>query len=416
MTVINNIEIDHIEYHPNDIKDAVRNNAPLDDTLHVVMVVSNPCLFARRYILAKEFMQRMEREESRVALYTVELIYPGQRFLLTKSGHPRHLQLRAPVPLWHKENMVNQAFRRLLPPDWKAAAWIDADVEFDHPHWVNDTLCILNGTKDVVQLFSHCVDMGMRGEAMRVFNGWGFQYTKGLPYTINVDNYWHPGYAWACTRTAYEKMGGLFELGILGSGDNLMAMSFLQKASSVLNDRYDADYVNAVLAFQQRVRGLRIGYVPGVIRHYYHGTKANRRYGDRFKILIEHGYSPARHVTFDQEGVLVPTDAFPSAMGTDIMSYFRERDEDDMYRSAVAGAGPTPPEFVVRGGLGAFFRELANTDCVSVASQDDDATFPVPSAEFMSQVLGHIDVGARLCIVLYALVWAYFQSQMYYVH
>ena len=27
-------------------------------------------------------------------------------------------------------------------------------------------------------------------------------------------NYWHPGYAWACTRKAYEKMGGLYELSV----------------------------------------------------------------------------------------------------------------------------------------------------------------------------------------------------------
>ena len=59
MTVINNIEIDTIEYKPNEIKEAIINNNPIESKLHVIIVVSNPCLYARRYILAKEFIKRM---------------------------------------------------------------------------------------------------------------------------------------------------------------------------------------------------------------------------------------------------------------------------------------------------------------------------------------------------------------------
>ena len=60
MTVINNIEIDNIEYKPNEIREAIINNDPIEQKLHVIIVVSNPCLYARRYILAREFIKRME--------------------------------------------------------------------------------------------------------------------------------------------------------------------------------------------------------------------------------------------------------------------------------------------------------------------------------------------------------------------
>ena len=64
MTVINNIEIDTIEYKPNEIREAILNNDPIDSTLHVIIVVSNPCLYARRYVLAKEFIKRMDMDEN----------------------------------------------------------------------------------------------------------------------------------------------------------------------------------------------------------------------------------------------------------------------------------------------------------------------------------------------------------------
>ena len=333
MTVINDIEIDDIHYNKNETKEAIVNNDPIDDKLHVVIVVSNPCLFARRYILTREFIQRMEIEEPNVSLYVVELAYGKQRFIITDKKNSRHLQLRCETPLWHKENMVNLGIRALLPSNWKAVAWIDADIEFENPTWALDTLKILNGSKDVVQLFSHCVDMGPSGDAMKIFTSWGYQYTKEMQYSSNALNYWHPGYGWACTRKAYEKMGGLYDKGILGSGDNIMALSFLKKGVEfALNKDNTQNYKDTVNEYQVRVKNMRFGYVPGVIRHYYHGSKASRKYGERWKILVAHRYCPSVHTKYDSNGLLVPTAECPSKMLEEIYSYFAERDEDDIYK------------------------------------------------------------------------------------
>ncbi len=75
MTVINNIEIDVIDFKRNEIKDAIKNNDPIEDKLHVIIVVSNPCLYAKRYLLANQFIKRIEEEEENVNLYIVELAY-----------------------------------------------------------------------------------------------------------------------------------------------------------------------------------------------------------------------------------------------------------------------------------------------------------------------------------------------------
>ena len=60
MTIINNIEIDNIRYERNEIKNAIVNNEPIEPKLNVIIVVSNPCLYAKRYILAREFIKRIE--------------------------------------------------------------------------------------------------------------------------------------------------------------------------------------------------------------------------------------------------------------------------------------------------------------------------------------------------------------------
>ena len=329
MTIINGIEIDYITYNKNEMKDAIKNNEPIENKLHVVAVISNPCLFARRYILLKEFVNRLEIEESNIILYIVELCYGDQKFLVTDSNNKRHLQLRTKTPIWHKENMINLAVKKLLPSSWKAFAWIDADIEFESTTWALDTLKILNGCRDIVQIFSHACDMNREGQSMNVFNSAGYQFTKGLQFNSKHPNLWHPGFAWAITRKAYEKIGGLYEKGILGSGDNIIMLSLIGKGSKSVNMESTDGYVNSILDFENISKTLRFGYVPGVIRHHYHGSKINRRYHERWAILSSNGYDPEIHITKDKKGIIIPTAEFPDKMKTEIFEYFLERKEDE---------------------------------------------------------------------------------------
>jgi len=328
MTIINGIEIDFITYSENIIKNAIINNDPIENKLHVVIVISNPCLFARRYILLKEFVKRFEMQETDIELYLVELAYGDQKFIVTHNKNKKHLQLRTDTPLWHKENMINLGVKQLLPKSWKAMAWIDADLEFENQSWAKDTLKVLNGTKDIVQLFSQCLDLDKYKQIMKIHTSAGYQFIKQNQYGTGL-NHWHPGYAWAITRKAYEKMGGLYELGILGSGDNIMMHCLLGNGHNVLNPENSDDYKNTVLLYQEKVKTLRFGYVPGVIRHYYHGSKKNRFYQERWKILVDHNYEPTRDITKDKNGVIVPTKYFGDGLKCDIYTYFASRNEDE---------------------------------------------------------------------------------------
>lgn len=330
MTVYEDIEIEYLDYKLNDIKKAVANNSPIEEKLNIIVVISNPCLYKRRYVLFHEFIERLEEEEN-VRIFVVELAYGEQSFAVTDALNPQHLQLRTHTsPIWHKENMINLAVTKLLPKDWRAFAWIDADIEFESTTWALDTLKILNGSRDVVQLFSHCVDMDKSGKrTLNIFHSFGYSFCRQKPYKkIGGQDYWHPGYAWAMTRRAYEKLGGLYDVAILGSADNIMSLCFIGKCEYMTNEKYSAEYNKSMFDYQKRAKSLRLGYVPGVICHHYHGSKKNRRYTERWQILIKHQFSPNAHL-LREDGLIIPSIEFSDKFARDIVNYFEERREDD---------------------------------------------------------------------------------------
>ncbi len=333
MTVINGIEIDNIRIIRNKVKESIINNDPIEEKLHVIIVISNPCLYARRYILAREFIKRMEMEDD-VILYVVELIYPNQEFIVTDKLNKNHLQIKTKIPIWHKENMINLGVKNLLPKEWKAFAWVDADIEFESPTWAKDTLKLLNGSYDILQVWSHCADLDKNDNAMQVFNSAGYQYVKETnEYNKSKGiNYWHPGFAWACTRKAYEKMGGLYEVSILGSGDNIMMLSLLSNGVKALNEKTTNGYRTSVKEYEQKVKNLRFGYVPGLIRHYFHGSKKNRKYSERWQILVDHKFDPFTDLTYDETGILIPSKTCSKDLLMDILTYFSERNEDEGFK------------------------------------------------------------------------------------
>jgi hypothetical protein len=117
---------------------ASQNPIPKYDLNHfaVITIVFNPIKYKSRYELYHKFDEHMTR--SGVTLLTVECIFenaeqlglPKQKFEITRSNDPRHLQINAPSVLWLKENLINIAVKR-LPLYIEYVAWLDADIEFD---------------------------------------------------------------------------------------------------------------------------------------------------------------------------------------------------------------------------------------------------------------------------------------------
>jgi hypothetical protein len=171
--------------------------------------------------------------------------------------------------------------------------------------------------------------MDKNQDAMKIFQGYGFQWNKRRSFSLEGLNYWHPGFAWAITRKAYERIGGLYDYGILGSGDFNMCMSYIGKGSNSINNKNSKNYMKTILDFQEKAKNLRIGYTPGIIRHYFHGSKKNRKYTERWIILVNHQFDPFKHIIKNKDGIYVPTSECPVQLLKDITIYFSQRNEDE---------------------------------------------------------------------------------------
>ena len=319
-----------IKSNNNLIIESLRGNKMISDTLHVITVISNICEFKRRWELMRDFILRLENYPN-VQLYVVEMAYGNQDFHITLPNNPRHLQLRTKYALWHKENMINLAIKKLIPEDWKAVAWIDGDVEFENPNWVIDSLKILNNF-DIIQLFTTCFDLDENQKPMKIFQSFGYKYAHGEEFIVKNNqgpNYWHPGYAWACTRNFYDKIGFIYDKGILGSGDYVVAQALLGNLGC--KNAKMPGYVMDIKNYVDKFVDFKVGYIPTNIIHYFHGSKANRKYTERIQILLKYNYDPNFHVYYDEQGILVPTNYLCDDFLQDINKYFFERNEDEFY-------------------------------------------------------------------------------------
>ena len=180
----------------------------------------------------------------------------------------------------------------------------------------------------MLQLFSLCNDLNKENETMNTYHSFCYNYVhnKKLYGPKQYSNrYSHPGFAWAMTGKCYEKIGGLYEVSILGSGDFNIALALLNK--NPLHCKMTKEYKERLNKFISNVKNLRIGYCPTTIRHLFHGSKINRGYVDRHLILVKHKHNPYNHLIKNKDGLLFFSKNTPNEFKQDIKSYFESRKE-----------------------------------------------------------------------------------------
>ncbi len=304
-----------------------------DSTLHVVAVISNPVRFHSRYRLFKAFEAEMLATPN-VKLHVVEIAQGDHHFEVTSADNPSHLQLRTSEELWTKESMINRGVRHLLPRDWKYLCWADADISFHNKNWARDTISQLQRWH-VVQPWGQCIDLGPKGDIVQMHTSFAKAVHGGEPIRLNVgDNYYkfaHMGYSTACTRQFYEEVDGLIDWGILGSGDAHMSYAMINHVDSSINGDAHDNYKKLAREWQHRafrVTNGHMGVIHGFITHHWHGRKKDRRYKDRWKILVEHKFDPINDLRRDHQG-LYKLIGKPQ-LQEDIRHYFSARLEDSI--------------------------------------------------------------------------------------
>lgn len=319
-------------------KKDIHKDIPLeeDDILYIVISVFSPYGRDIRTKLAQDFIHRIEKLQSDgepVQICVVELLYKEQTNFLKVLNSKFHLQIQYKhnIYLFNKENLINVGIQKILPSNWKWMAWIDADIEITDPYWVRKTLQLFkSGQYDILQLFSICRYLSSENIPSEYF----YSSIRLLhsPNLLKDKKYRHPGFAWACSRKAYEKMNGLFEYAIVGGGDFIMESCFTNRFY-LIEKKFEKNqyFLNEIKQFYEKVNGFSIYYLNTIIQHHYHGERKDRMYVDRNQILLKYQFNPKKDMIrpFENLGfhILVPTIEFYELIESQIDAYFQSRKE-----------------------------------------------------------------------------------------
>lgn len=223
--------------------------------------------------------------------------------------------------MFQKERLLN-IIEKAVPDHHRMLAWIDADVMFMSPRWIDDTVEILS-RYEVAQLF--------RFAHLTKRNGMIERAWRGAAAVVNADpNHGHTGFAWAARRELW-KNGGLYDGNISGSGDVFMAAAFLgcdlrkDYASTCDASNIQGHYWKWRQGIVAWITGWA-SYVDGTVVHEWHGDWSSRGYAERREAVI--GFNPERHLKVLDSGIYAFNDSAPKSLTRFMRSYFLRRKED----------------------------------------------------------------------------------------
>lgn len=287
----------------------------------------------------------------------------------------KHIRIKLKDILWSKENLINIAFKS-LPSDWKYGAWIDRDTFFTNHNWAQETIEKLK-TCDIMQPWGECIflekdysiDSGIYDKHVENFyksineriSCNSFCKTAVL-FNINLQNkekklpryndrnlikteipsyikkltkvpftaLGHVGHAWAINRKFYEKIGKIYDFGITGESDNVIAKSIVNDFDDGIMNFYKRElpnYMQTIINYSKNFENVKVGYLNNLILHYYHGKIKNRFYLERQDILLNAKFDPEKHLKYNENGILEYTEEGKS-IETSMKKYFFFRKED----------------------------------------------------------------------------------------
>ena len=332
-------------------------------------------------------------------LWTVELAFAEAPFELDATDADVLLRRRtgAANVMWQKERLLNLAITS-LPSTCTKVAWIDTELLFANQHWVREAAELLDSVK-VVQLFDRVIPLerGIRyvPTSARITEGIILQRRHIRHYSLasvmagvnagdsagfaalNKRGVGKQGYAWAARREVIVAIGGLYDAGIVGGGDTLIAHAMFgnfqgslwnrkravprfysrfaekssvdypdtekplpanssydqamqragnEQSSNVLNTSATRHYDRWAKKCFNEVAG-EVGFVRGAILHLWHGTQQNRQYESRFQTLRTAKFDPNADVRVNPATGIWEWSSDKPRMHDEVKEYFVTRDE-----------------------------------------------------------------------------------------
>lgn len=271
----------------------------------------------------RENLRRFCEATKDLPVYGVEAQLPGHPMQTT--GMPGWQQITATQMqvMMQKERMLNLA-ETMVPAEYDALAWVDADILYDNEDWFVATARALD-IHPVVQPFTRARWLARDGSTIDERPGIASQPDQ-LDRCLA-----HPGFAMAARRALWTQgRGGLYEDLVVGNGDvgfAAAALNLEQAAHIGMNPQLKAHYDAWSMPVRKWLKRRPMGFVPGTASHLWHGDIKDRRYVERNEVLIK-TLDPAKHLTRGDNGLMTWTADAPFGLRYAIRSHFANRRED----------------------------------------------------------------------------------------
>lgn len=263
-------------------------NPLIKNDIGIIIPYFSPCNFKKPRQNIYTIIQKLI--DSNYPVYVIEAVMPGAE----KLSFPKeiiHKQINANFEniIFQKEALLNIG-ASICPYD--KLIFIDSDVEFDNPDWLNESSKILD-TYDIIQPYDVAIWLNKGNQSRQLARISG---AKAIADNIPIHGAkQHPGFAWGMTRLAFNKINGFYFHHPLGGSDTILWFGLMPndpEASMISHWAVTNEFFKNTISYKNyrqniQHKNLKIGYVDNcTILHLYHGNLENRQYVSRnFKYM-----------------------------------------------------------------------------------------------------------------------------------
>ena len=287
----------------------------------VCLIIFNPVQSKR--IIMNYLYTVNQFKIQKLPVFTLELVFKNREPEIHDAFH-----VRCDSFMFHKERMC-RILETKVPSKYKKLLFIDGDVLFANKTWYSDISKLLD-THDVVQPFEKCEWLDL------TYTNVTLERKTVLHMKESIWNYnYHPGFGWAFRREWYRKVG-FFDWAVSGSGDTLSSAAWMEKTFPKIFKSLPTSLKPAYSEFSCKPAPRITYYANSKIQHLYHGSKTNRQYVERHKI-IDSEPDIRKLVTINKDGMYEWIDK--DKWNPLFLEYFQSRIDDDV--SDLPYKGPT---------------------------------------------------------------------------
>lgn len=230
-------------------------------------------------------------------------------------------------------SLLNQA-ETIVPKQYTKIIYCDADLYFINKNWYEEASKALE-VYNLIQPFTYChwtaIDGTIDKKAKSILT------VKPITEDLLKSKFWtgaeplHTGFAWGAKRVLWDSGIKLYPYNFLGGADLVSLgavcgpeITNLSLSYAYMRNKITPFYLNWKSRFHNYVN-FKTGVISGDVYHEYHGTRENRQYDTRNRIVYENN--------FDIESVYLNKDGLITIDSADILKliklYFFNRKEDN---------------------------------------------------------------------------------------